>query len=93
MTALAVSNLPAGLVLAPSVSTPRTWELHHRASGIPVIKDCPTRESALRAGLALSGIDWERDAGSIADDDIARAVYAAVQFEVFGEAHRHGRRS
>jgi hypothetical protein len=82
-------TIPAGLLLVPrrinGVTKP-VWDIVHKGSKRPVIKDCGTRDGALATSVSLGGIDWERDTDVILSDATARAVALAVQSEVWGES-------
>lgn len=87
--------VPAGLVLVPrrvAGVRKQQWDIVHRSSGVPVVKDCLDRDVAGEVALALSGIDWDRDVDAIKADPVARAVYLAVQAEVWDAEHRAGRK-
>lgn len=81
-------SVPAGLLLVPrridGVAKP-VWDIVHKGSKRPVIKDCGTRDGALATSASLGGIDWERDTDVILADRTARAIALAVQSEVWGE--------
>ncbi|MCU1488247.1 MAG: hypothetical protein JWN67_4993 [Actinomycetia bacterium] len=90
-----MADVPAGLVLVPrriEGVTKQVWDITHRASMVPVVKDCLTRNDAVVVSQSLGGVDWERDADAIKVDPLAKAVYLAVQAEVWAEEHRQGRK-
>lgn len=86
---MTVITVPDGLLLVPrridGAARP-VWDIVHKSSSKPVIKDCATRDGALATAASLGGIDWQRDTSTIVADQTARAVALAVQSEVWGES-------
>lgn len=84
-------EIPAGLVLTPrrleGVAKP-VWDVVHRDSQLPVIKDCESRDEAQRVAAAISGVDWTRTADQLRHDHVAKAVYLAVQHDVWHTLRR-----